>query len=110
MAFTPRSRDGGGPDSGGYNSSFSGIELISDRTQHETTILTFRDLLAKHGLGEQVFETVKVPLSESGMTMRHGTIVDVTFLAAPSSTKNKFYKGDPDMRQTKKGNQLYFGM
>jgi IS5 family transposase len=86
---------------------FAGIELISDRIPDETTILTFRHLLEKHGLGEQVFETVKAHLSEKGMTMRQGTIVDATLIAAPSSTKNKEGMWDPEMHQTKKGNQWY---
>jgi IS5 family transposase len=89
---------------------FAGIELIRDRIPDETTILTFRHLLEKHGLGEQIFETVKAHLSEKGMTMRQGTIVDATLIAAPSSTKNKDGKRDPEMHQTKKGNQWYFGM
>jgi len=89
---------------------FAGIELIIDRIPDETTILTFRHLLEKHELGEQIFETVKAHLSERGMTMRQGTIVDATLIAAPSSTKNKEGKRDPEMHQTKKGNQWYFGM
>jgi IS5 family transposase len=89
---------------------FAGIELISDRIPDETTILTFRHLLEKHGLGEQIFDTVKAHLSEKGMTMRQGTIVDATLIAAPSSTKNKKGERDPEMHQTKKGNQWYFGM
>ena len=89
---------------------FAGIELIIDRIPDETTILTFRHLLEKHELGEQIFETVKAHLSERGMTMRQGTIVDATLIAAPSSTKNKDGKRDPEMHQTKKGNQWYFGM
>ena len=89
---------------------FAGIELISDRIPDETTILTFRHLLEKHDLGEQIFETVKAHLSARGMTMRQGTIVDATLIAAPSSTKNKAGKRDPEMHQTKKGNQWYFGM
>ena len=84
---------------------FAGIELISDRIPDETTILTFRHLLEKHGLSEQVFETVKAHLKEKGMTMRQGTIVAATLIAAPSSTKNKEGKRDPEMHQTKKGNQ-----
>ena len=86
---------------------FAGIELISDRIPDETTILTFRHLLEKHDLGEQIFETVKAHLSARGMTMRQGTIVDATLIAAPSSTKNKEGKRDPEMHQTKKGNQWY---
>jgi IS5 family transposase len=89
---------------------FAGIELISDRIPDETTILTFRHLLEKHELGEQIFETVKTHLSARIMTMRQGTIVDATLIAAPSSTKNKEGKRDPEMHQTKKGNQWYFGM
>ena len=88
----------------------AGIELISDRIPDETTILTFRHLLEKHELGEQILETVKVHLSARGMTMRQGTIVDPTLIAAPSSTKNKAGKRDPEMHQTKKRNQWYFGM
>ena len=89
---------------------FAGIELISDRIPDETTILTFRHLLEKHDLGAQIFETVKAHLNSRGMTMRQGTIVDATLIAAPSSTKNKDGKRDPEMHQTKKGNQWYFGM
>lgn len=89
---------------------FAGIELISDLIPDETTILTFRHLLEKHDLGQQIFETVKAHLSRRGMTMRQGTIVDATLIAAPSSTKNKEGKRDPEMHQTKKGNQWYFGM
>jgi transposase, IS5 family len=89
---------------------FAGIDMITDRIPDETTILTFRHLLEKHALGEQIFETVKKHLSARGMTMRQGTIVDATLIAAPSSTKNKEGKRDPEMHQTKKGNQWYFGM
>jgi IS5 family transposase len=89
---------------------FAGIELISDRIPDETTILTFRHLLEKHALGEQIFKVVKAHLSARGMTMRQGTIVDATLIAAPSSTKNKEGKRDSEMHQTKKGNQWYFGM
>ena len=89
---------------------FAGIDLISDRIPDETTILAFRHLLEKHELGEQIFESVKTHLSARGMTMRQGTIVDATLIAAPSSTKNREGKRDPEMRQTKKGNQWYYGM
>ncbi|KMM17079.1 IS5 family transposase [Synechococcus sp. GFB01] len=89
---------------------FAGIDLVSDRIPDETTILTFRHLLEKHELGEQIFGTVKAHLSARGMTMRQGTIVDATLIAAPSSTKNKEGKRDPEMHQTKKGNQWYHGM
>ncbi len=68
---------------------FAGIELISDRIPDETTILIFRHLLEKHKLGEQMIEAVKAHLSERGMTMRQGKIVDATLIAVPTSTKNK---------------------
>ena len=73
-------------------------------------ILTFRHLLEKHVLGEQIFDTVKALLSARRVTMRQGTMVNATLLAAPSSTKNKEGKRDPEMHQTKNGNQWYFGM
>jgi IS5 family transposase len=86
---------------------FAGIELIRDRIPDETTILTFRHLLEKHKLGEQIFETVIIHLSARGMTMRQGTIMHATLVAVPSSTKNKDGKRDPEMHQAKKGNQCY---
>ena len=89
---------------------FAGIDMISDRIPDETTILAFRHLLEKNDLGEQIFETVKAHLKQRGMAMKQGTIIDATLIAAPSSTKNKAGERDPDMHQTKKGNQWYFGM
>ena len=83
---------------------FADIELINDRIPDETTILTFRHLMDKHDLGEQIFETVKAHLSALGMKMRQETIVDATLIAAPSSTKNKEEKLDPEKHQAKKGN------
>jgi IS5 family transposase len=89
---------------------FAGIDLISERIPDETTILAFRHLLEKHNLGEQIFQTVKAHLKDRGMAMKQGTIIDATLIAAPSSTKNKKGERDPEMHQTKKGNQWYFGM
>ena len=89
---------------------FAGIDLISDRIPDETTILAFRHLLEKHDLGDQVFEAVKAHLKANGMAMKQGTIIDATLIAAPSSTKNQTGERDPEMHQTKKGNQWYFGM
>lgn len=89
---------------------FAGIDMICDRIPDETTILAFRHLLEKHNLGEQIFETVKAHLKANGMAMKQGTIIDATLIAAPSSTKNKTGERDPEMHQTKKGNQWYFGM
>jgi IS5 family transposase len=89
---------------------FAGIDLLSDRIPDETTILSFRHLLEKHHLGGQIFETVKAHLKERGMAMKHGTIIDATLIAAPSSTKNKDGQRDPEMHQTCKGKQWHFGM
>jgi IS5 family transposase len=89
---------------------FAGIDLISDRIPDETTILTFRHLLEKHDLGDRIFETVNAHLKARGMAMKKGTIVDATLIAAPSSTKNNARERNPEMHQTKKGNQWYFGM
>lgn len=72
---------------------FAGIELISDQIPNETKILTFRHLLEKHGQGGQILETVKAHLSARGITMRRGTIVAATLIAAPSST---FRREKPD--------------
>jgi IS5 family transposase len=89
---------------------FVGFDLISERIPDETTILAFRHLLEKHDLGQQIFETVKAHLKARGMAMKQGKIIDATLIAAPSSTKNKQGERDPEMHQTKKGNQWYFGM
>jgi IS5 family transposase len=65
---------------------FAGIDMISDRIPDETTILTFRHLLEKHDLGQQIFAVVKAHLKANGMVMEQGTIIDATLIAAPSST------------------------
>ena len=89
---------------------FLGIDLLGDSVPDETTILHFRHLLEKHELQERFFEVVNDLLAKRGITVRHGTITDATIIAAPPSTKNKEKKRDPEMHQTKKGNQWYFGM
>ena len=89
---------------------FAGIDMISERIPDETTILAFRHLLEKHDLGKEIFETVKAHLKARGMAMKQGTIIDATLIAAPSSTKNKQGERDPEMHQTRKGKQWYFGM
>jgi len=89
---------------------FVGIELSHDRVPDETTILRFRHLLEEHRLTEQMFTAVRSLLEERGLLMKSGTIVDATILSAPSSTKNKSKSRDPEMKQTRKGNQWYFGM
>ena len=68
---------------------FAGIDMISDRIPDETTILTFRHLLEKHDLGQQIFEVVKAHLKANGMAMKQGTIIDATLIAAPSSTSTR---------------------
>ena len=89
---------------------FVGIELSEDAVPDETTILHFRHLLEREALTAQLFERVNALLAAKGVLIRQGTIVDATILHAPSSTKNAAKSRDPEMRQTRKGNQWYFGM
>lgn len=89
---------------------FLELDLLSHRVPDETTILNFRHLLEEHKLQERFFAAVNELLESKGLLMREGTIVDATIIAAPSSTKNKEQKRDPEMSSTKKGNQWYFGM
>jgi IS5 family transposase len=88
---------------------FAGIALGDDRIPDETTILNFRHLLERHGLTEALFATVNAHLADKGITLRSGTLVDVTIIDAPSSTKNAAKARDPEMSSTKKGNDWYFG-
>ncbi|WP_372360289.1 IS5 family transposase [Xanthomonas axonopodis pv. poinsettiicola] len=83
-----------------------GLDDIPD----ETTILNFRRLLETHGLAARMLEAVNAHLARKGQSLRSGTIVDATLIAAPSSTKNAEHARDPEMHQTNKGNQWYFGM
>ena len=89
---------------------FVGIDLGRERVPDGTTLLKFRRLLEKHQLGEQLFATVGQVLQAKGMKVGTGTIVDATIIAAPSSTKNADKARDPEMHQTRKGQQWYFGM
>jgi len=89
---------------------FVGLELGDDRIPDETTILNFRHLLERHALTEAIFAEVNAHLAENGVTLRSGTLVDATIIDAPSSTKNKSGRRDPEMTSTKKGNDWYFGM
>ena len=73
---------------------FAGIDMISDRIPDETTILTFRHLLEKHDLGQQIFEVVKAHLKANGMAMKQGTIVDATLIAAPSKLHQEREEGE----------------
>jgi IS5 family transposase len=89
---------------------FVGIDLGREPVPDETTICKFRHLLEEHGLGGEMLETVNLYLAGKGVRITTGTIVDATILPAPSSTKNREQKRDPEMHQTKKGKQWYFGM
>jgi transposase, IS5 family len=89
---------------------FAGIDLAVETVPDETTILNFRHWLERHDLSRSLFAEVGAMLEERGLLMRQGTIVDATIIAAPPSTKNKAKSRDPEMHQTKKGNQWYFGM
>jgi transposase, IS5 family len=89
---------------------FAGLDAGTSRLPDETTILRFRHLLEGHGLGRQVLATVNDVLTAKGLLLKTGTVVDATLIAAPSSTKNSTGERDPDMHQTRKGNQWYFGM
>lgn len=89
---------------------FVGIDLGHERVPDETTVCKFRHLLEHHELGRRIFEQVGAHLQAQGFKLSTGTIVDATLIAAPSSTKNAQGTRDPEMKQSKKGNQWYFGM
>ena len=89
---------------------FARVELGEDTVPDESTILRFRHLLERHELTAAMFEAVTALLTEKRMLLKAGTIVDATIIAAPSSTKNKAQARDPEMKQTRKGQQWYFGM
>ncbi len=89
---------------------FVGIDLGREPVPDETTICKFRHLLEVHRLGERLFALIGDYLATQGLKVSRGTIVDATIITAPSSTKNLRKERDPDMHQTKKGNQWYFGM
>jgi IS5 family transposase len=90
--------------------AFAGLELGRDAIPDETTILNFRHLLERHDLTKAIFAAVAEHLAAKGELLRGGTIVDATLIAASPSTKNREHKRDPEMTQSKKGNQWYFGM
>lgn len=89
---------------------FVGIDLAREAAPDATTLLKFRRLLEQHQLTEGIFATINVHLAEKGLLLREGTVVDATIIAAPSSTRNQSEGRDPEMHQTKKGNQWHFGM
>lgn len=89
---------------------FMGINFNEEQVPDATTLLKFRHLLEKNHLGEQLFCAIKYVLEQGGAIMKGGTIVDATIINAPRSTKNQKKTRDPEMHQTKKGNNWYFGM
>lgn len=88
---------------------FVGLRM-SESLPDETTILNFRHLLEKHTLGKAIFDEMNSHLAANGLILREGSILDATIISAPSSTKNKESQRDPEMHQTKKGNEWHFGM
>ena len=89
---------------------FVGIDLGTQSVPDATTLLNFRHLLEQHELTRRILEEVNAHLTERGLLLRAGTLVDATLIAAPNSTKNRQRARDPEMHQTKKGNQWHFGM
>lgn len=89
---------------------FARINLSAEGVPDATTLLNFRRLLETHDLCKGLFTAINADLTARGLLLREGTLVDATLIAAPSSTKNQQKARDPEMHQTKKGNQWYFGM
>jgi len=89
---------------------FVGIDLGREPVPDETTICKFRHLLEAHELGKHLFARIGEYLTKQGLQVNRGTIVDATIISAPSSTKNQTKERDPEMHQTRKGKQWYFGM
>lgn len=89
---------------------FAGIDLGIEPVPDETTVCKFRHLLERNGMGKTLLRAMNTYLRENGIKVGNGTIVDATIISAPSSTKNQDKKRDPEMHQTAKGKQWYFGM
>ena len=89
---------------------FMGLDFTVAQVPDATTLLHFRHLLEQHQLGEAMFAALNRLFEANGWIMRGGSVVDATIIAAPSSTKNRGQARDPEMHQTRKGNQWYFGM
>ena len=89
---------------------FAHLDAGMTRLPDEITIPRFGHMLEAHGLGQQILATVNAKLIDRGLMLKTGTVVDATLIAAPSSTKNDKGERDPEMHQTKKGNQWHFGM
>ena len=89
---------------------FAGLSHWGEHIPSESSILRFRHLLERHKLADQILATVNALLQAKGLQLKAGTVVDATLIAAPTSTKNEGKARDPEMHQSKKGNQWYFGM
>lgn len=89
---------------------FCRIDLGRERVPDATTLLQFRHLLEEHEIGAALFAKIGELLQANGMKLSGGTIVDATLIAAPPSTKNREQSRDPEMHQSKKGNEWHFGM
>jgi IS5 family transposase len=89
---------------------FAGFSCVTDDLPDESTILKFRHLLESHGLTAKILQVTNTHLEQSGIQVSKGSMVDATIIHAPSSTKNASGTRDPEMHQTRKGNQWYFGM
>ena len=89
---------------------FAGIHLAQDNIPDATTILAFPHGVEQHHLAKEIFKTVEQDLEEKGLLLREGTVVDATIIHAPISRKNEKRERDPQMHQTRKGNQWFFGM
>ncbi len=89
---------------------FVRIDLAREAAPDATTLLKFRRLLETHTLTARIFASINSHLAAKGLMLKEGTVVDATIISAPSSTKNQSGQRDPEMRQTKKGNQWHFGM
>ena len=89
---------------------FTGINFMTESVPDETTLCKFRHLLEEHGLNKLFFDAINRVMVETGHMLKGGTIVDATIIDAPSSTKNAQKARDPEMHQTKKGNEWRFGM
>lgn len=90
--------------------AFAGLDIGTDPLPDESSILRFRHRLEEMGVAQRLFEEINALLRERGLMLRQGTLVDATLIAAPSSTKNRQRARDPEMHQTRKGQQWHFGM
>ncbi len=89
---------------------FAGIDLVQDQIPDATTILAFHHFIERHQLAEEIFKAVERYLREKSLLLREGTVVDATIIHTPTSTKNEKREREPEMHQTRQGNQWFFGM